>query len=157
MLLDHCTRHKKRIRTTCYRRSKAGIKLFHCIHTITTNKPRTISDHNQKCNQVNLENLLVPTINNNRGVSALFSNINARSIYPKMLTFQQHVSTMNSTLCAITETWLLNDKDDLKYKEVPPLGYRILSHPCSDGRQGGSIAIVHKKILKSRMNTITKQ
>ena len=29
--------------------------------------------------------------------------------------FQQHVSTMNSTLCAITETWLPNEKDDQKY------------------------------------------
>ena len=78
----------------------------------------------------------------------MFSHINARSIYPKTLTFQQHVNMMNSTLCAITETWLPNDKDDLRYKEVPPLGYRILSHSCSDRRIGGSIAIVHKKNLK---------
>ena len=60
---------------------------------------------------------------------------------------------MNSTLCAITETWLLNEKDDLKYKEVPPPGYRILSHPLSDGRRGGSITIVHKKNLKARDKT----
>ena len=70
-----------------------------------------------------------------------------------MLTFQQHVSMMNSTLCAITETWLPNEKDDLKYKEVPPPGYRILSHPCSDGRRGGSITIVHKKNLKVKDET----
>ena len=40
---------------------------------------------------------------------------------------------MNSTLCAITETLLPNDKDDLKYK---------------DGRRGGSITIVLKKNVK---------
>ena len=144
---------RKRLRTTCYRRSKAGTKLFHCIHTITTNKPQNTSDNNQKCNRVHLEYLLAPTINNNRGISALFSHINARSIYPKVLTIQQHVSMMNSTLCAITETWLPNDKNDLKYKEVPPPVYRILSHPCSDGRRGGGIAIVHKKNVKVKDET----
>ena len=92
-------------------------------------------------------------MNNNRRVAALFSHINARSIYPKVLTFQQHVSMMNSTLCAITETWLLKDKDDLKYKEVPPPGYRILSHPGSDGRRGGTITVVHKKNLKVKDET----
>ena len=95
----------------------------------------------------------MPTINNNRGVSALFSHINTRSIYPKVLTLQQHGSMMNSTLCAITETWLPNEKDDLKYKDVPPPGYRILSHPCSDWGRGGSIAIVHKKNLKVKDET----
>ena len=83
----------------------------------------------------------------------MFSHINERSIYPKTLTFQQHVSMMNSTLCAITETWLPNDKDDVRYKEVPPLGYSILSHPHSDGRRGGSISIVHKKNLKVKDET----
>ena len=116
---------RKRLRTTCYRRSKPGTKLFYCIHTI--NKSQASSDKNQTCNQVNLGHLIFPTIKNNRGVSAVFSHINARSIYPKTLTFQQHIGTVNSTLCAITETWLPNDKDDLRYKEVPPLGYSMLS------------------------------
>ena len=86
----------------------------------------------------------------------MFSHINARSIYPKTLTFQQHVSMVNSTLCAITETWLLNDKDDLRYKEVPPLGYSILLCPQRDGRRGGSIAVVHKKNLKVKDETPTQ-
>ena len=47
----------------------------------------------------------------------------------------------------------MHDKDDLRYKEVPPLGYRILTHPCSDRRRGGSIAIVHKKNLKIKDET----
>ena len=100
--------------------------------------------------------MIVPTINNNREVSMVFSHINARSIYPKTLTFQQHVNTMTSALCAITETWLPNDKDDLRYKEVPPPGYSILSHPRNDGRRGGSIAVLHKKNLKVKDETLTQ-
>ena len=46
---------------------------------------------------------------------------------------------------------MCNDKDDLRYKEVPPPGYSILSHPRSDGKRGGSIAVVQKKFLRSRM------
>ena len=60
---------------------------------------------------------------------------------------------MNSTLCAITETWLPNEKDDQKHKEVPPLAYKITSHPCSDGRRGGGIAIVCKNNLKIKDET----
>ena len=87
-------------------------------------------------NQVHHENLVTPTVSNNRGILAIFSHISARSIYPKVLTFQQHVSMINSTLCAITETWLANGKEDQKYKEVPPPCYKILSHPHNDGRIG---------------------
>ena len=112
---------KKRLRSTGYRRSKAGTKLFHHINSII--KPRVTSDEIKSCSKVNPMNLISPEIKNNRGVSAVFSHINARSIYPKTLTFQQHISTVDSTLCAITETWLLNDKNDLRYKEVPPPGY----------------------------------
>ena len=86
----------------------------------------------------------------------MFFHINARSIYPKTLTFQQHIDTVNSTLCVKTETWCPNDKDDLRYKEVPPPGYSILSHPQSDGRRGGSIAVVHKKNLKVKDETPTQ-
>ena len=49
----------------------------------------------------------------------MFSHVNARLICPKGLTFQQHLSMTNSTLCAITEAWLPNEKEDQKYKEVP--------------------------------------
>ena len=67
--------------------------------------------------------------------------------------FQQHVSMMNSTLCTITETWLPNEKDDQKCKEVPPPGYMILWHQHSDGRRGGGIAIVYKNNLKIKDET----
>ena len=119
---------------------------------ITITKSCPTSENRQKCNRVHLGNLITPTINN-RGISAVFSHINARSIYPKVLTFQQHVSMMNSTLCIITETWLPNEKDDQKYKEVPPPGYKIPSQAHSDGRRGGGIVIVYKNNLKIKEET----
>ena len=36
---------------------------------------------------------------------------------------------------------------------MPPPGYRILLHPCSDGRRVSGIAIVHKKNLKVKDDT----
>ena len=138
---------RKRLGTTCYRRSKAGTKLFHHIHAIINTESHTTNDNQQKCNRVHLETNST-YIQQQKRISAIFSHINARSIYPIVLTFQQHVNLMNSTLCAITETWLLNEKDDLKYKEAPPPGYKILSHPRSDGRRGGGIALVYKSNLK---------
>ena len=54
---------------------------------------------------------------------------------------------INSTLCAITEIWLPNEKEDQKYNEVPPPGYKILSHPCNDRGRGDGIAIVYKNNL----------
>ena len=51
-------------------------------------------------------------------------------------------------LCAITESWLPSDDEDLRYKEIPPLGYNILSEPHTDGRCGGGLALVYKDHLK---------
>ena len=51
-------------------------------------------------------------------------------------------------MCAITETWLPNEKEDQKYKGVSLPGYKILSHPHNDRRRGGRIAIVYKNNLK---------
>ena len=78
----------------------------------------------------------------------MFSHVNARSVYPKVLTFQQHMSMISSTLHALTETWLPNEKENQKYKEAPPPGCRILSHPCNDRRRGYCIAVVYKNNLK---------
>ena len=111
------------------RRSKGGMKLFHHIHMITVTKSYPTSEDLPDCNWVHHEHLVTSKINNNRRISAMFSHINARSIYPKVLTFQQHVSMVSSTLCATTETWLPNEKEDEKYKEVPPPGNKILSQP----------------------------
>ena len=52
------------------------------------------------------------------------------------------------SLCAITKSWLPSDDEDLRYKEVPPPGYNILSEPLADGRCGGGLALVYKDYLK---------
>ena len=54
------------------------------------------------------------------------------------------------SLCAITESWLPSDDEDLRYKEVPPPGYNILSEPHADGRCGGGLALVYKDYLKPK-------
>ena len=46
-------------------------------------------------------------------------------------------------LCAITETWLKADNDDI-VKVVQPQGYTFLSGPRQDGWRGGGIASVSK-------------
>ena len=86
-------------------------------------------------------------ISNNRSINATLSVVNARSIYNKLQSFQNYVQDDNTTICAITETWLSNDENDLRYKEIPPPGYKILSKPHKNGKKGGGIAVVYKASL----------
>ena len=81
---------------------------------------------------------------NSRSVKTAFSHINARLIYHKIPDFQEYITTNKISVSAITETWLKNDPDDLRYKEIAPTGYNIISHPRSSGRQGGGTALVYK-------------
>ena len=81
---------------------------------------------------------------NTRSVTTTFSHINARSIYHIIPNFQDYITTNKISVCAITETWLKNDPDDLRYKEIAPIGYNVISHPRSLGRQGGGTALVYK-------------
>ena len=113
---------RKRLMIRPYRGSRGGTKLFHHIQMITITESHPTSGNLQECNWVHQGNLITPTINNNRGISTMCSHINARSVYPKVLMFQQP-------------------------------GYKILSHPCSDGRRGGGIAIVYKNNLKIKDET----
>ena len=73
--------------------------------------------------------------------------MNARSIYNKLHSFQNYIQDKNTTICAITETWLSNDDNDLRYKEIPPSGYKILSRPWQNGTRGGGITVVYKVSL----------
>ena len=86
-------------------------------------------------------------ISNDRSNNATLSVVNARLIYNKLQSFQNYVQDNNTTICAITETWLSNDENDLRYKEIPPPGYKILSKPCKNGKKGGGIAVVYKTSL----------
>ena len=86
-------------------------------------------------------------IANNRSVSATLHHINARSICNKITDFHEYVTEANPTLCAITETWLSDDEQDLRFKEVPPTGYNIISKPRTSGKKGGGLAIIYKSCL----------
>ena len=50
----------------------------------------------------------------------------------------------------ITETWLSNDENDLRQKEIPSPGYKMLSKPCKSGKKGGGIAMVFKASLNMK-------
>ena len=50
----------------------------------------------------------------------------------------------------ITETWLSNDENDLRYKEIPPLGYKLLSKLHKSRKKGGGIAVVFKASLNMK-------
>ena len=41
------------------------------------------------------------------------------------------------------ETWLKED-DEYGLHEIPPPGFKIISKPRCDGRQGGGIALIYK-------------
>ena len=86
-------------------------------------------------------------ISNERSINATLSVVNARSIYNKLQSFQNYIQDKNTTISAITETWLSNDENDLRYKEIPPPGYKILSKPHKNGKRGGSITVVYKVSL----------
>ena len=42
------------------------------------------------------------------------------------------------------ETWMKED-DEYVLREIPPPGFKIISKPRSDGRQGGGIALIYKE------------
>ena len=47
----------------------------------------------------------------------------------------------------LLKTWLSNDDNDLRYKEIPPPGYKILPRPWQNGKRGGGITVVYKASL----------
>ena len=70
--------------------------------------------------------------------------INTRSICNKINQFQHYLLKKSIDVCSVTETWL---KEDNEYGlcEIPPLGFKIISKPRCDGRQGGGIALIYKE------------
>ena len=101
-------------------------------------------------NHVKLSNLIRLMISNDRSINATLSVVNAGSIYNKLQAFQNYIQDKNTTICVITETWLSNDENDLGFKEIPPPGYKILSKPSKNGKEGGSIAVVYKDSLNMK-------
>ena len=139
---------QKRYTQVPYRWSRAGQRLFHCIATIQRQNA-TDGTHGQlERNQVNYNNLIGITVSNNRNLYLKVSHINARSIYHKIQPFQEHILAKDVSLCAISESWLPSDNEDLWYKEILPSGYSIFSEPHNDGRRGGGFALVYKDHLQ---------
>ena len=123
---------QKKFTQTPYRRSRAGQRLSHCITTIHRQSVTDIT--HREGNQINHNNHIKITVSNNRNICLKISHINARSIYHKTQPFQEHILSKDVSLCAITESWLPSEDEDLRYKEVPPMGYNIISVPHTDGR-----------------------
>ena len=129
-----------------YCRSRAGRDLFYRISSVQSRQKLNKEQGYNDDKHVKLSNLISPSISNDRSINATFSVVNARSIYKKLHSFQNYIQDKNTT-CAITETWLSNDDNDLRYKEIPPPGYKILSRPWQNGKRRGGITVVYKASL----------
>ena len=114
-------------------RSRAGRDLFHRICSVHSRWNLYRDQGYKEDNHVKLSNLIRLVINNDRTINATLSVVNARSIYNKLQSFQNCIQDKNTTICASTETWLSNDENDVRYKEIPPPGYKILSKPHKNG------------------------
>ena len=72
--------------------------------------------------------------------------MNIRSIVNKIHQLQQVITLDDCDICAVTETWIKGGSEDEEFvtKSIPPEGYKIFSHPRSDGRIGGGITLIYK-------------
>ena len=140
----------KQPRLQKYRSSRAGQNLFHKIHSVITNKYEANNRKIHSDRTVSITNLVKVIIANNRSVSATLHHINARSICNKITDFHEFVTEANLTLCAIMETWVSDDEQDVRFKEVPPTGYNIISKPRTSSKKGGGLAIIYKSCLTVR-------
>ena len=128
-----------------YHQSKAGLKLSHKIHSITPqHKP-----NKQTSSKLNTNNLIKITNQKDRLLhqNTVISHINARSIIPKVQSFQENIMSRDSDLCVLTETWLKGD-NERAHKSIPLDGYKITLHPRTNGVNGGGIALIYKEFLK---------
>ena len=133
-----------------YHRSRAGRDLFHKIFSIHRKRDQYIGWGQQEHNQARPPNLITATISIDRSVNTTLSLVNARSTYNKLQPFQNYVLDNKIMMCAITKTWISNDENDLRYKEIPPPGYKFLSKPHKNGKKGGSVAVVYKASLNMK-------
>ena len=106
--------------------------------------------YKQTSSKVNTDNLIKITNQNDRSLhqNITISHINARSLIPKITSFQEYIMSKDSNLCLITETWLKRN-NETAHKSIPPDGYKIIL-PCrTNGRHGGGIALIYKELLKA--------
>ena len=108
-----------------YRHSCAGTNLFGRIHALVTQGYRQYP-YIQMTHARRMDNLIKIARENVRTLSLHLAHINARSIKNKIPQFQEYITNENIYLCAITETWLKTDDENIG-KVVQPQGYTFLS------------------------------
>ena len=83
--------------------------------------------------------------------------MNIRSIASKIHQLQQVITLENCDICAVTETWIKGWSEDEEFvmKSIPPEGYKIFSHPRSDGRIGGGTALIYKSNINIEEKSVT--
>ena len=105
-----------------FHRSRAGKQLFHNIHALVIYshwQPLQIiaTGKSLSSNLINVE-LYESCDRPIKGLVEL-AHVNARSIFNKILGFQEYISSKNVDVCAITKMWLKKD-DALTSKQIPP-------------------------------------
>ena len=146
---------RKQLKEQPYRRSRAGNKLFHRIHSIISSSEKLATEKSliSTIDHTNLQPILVSKFTSKY---INFSHINARSINIKALDFQQYVKSNLIDICAISETWIKSDTDTNTIKEITPLEYKIISQPCKSGKQGGGLALVYKESISVKKTSDDK-
>ena len=85
---------------------------------------------------------------NGKGKQILFCSMNARSIRNKTSDIFELICDNKPDLITITETWLTTMDSAIK-AEVCPDGYKILDHPRT-GRRGGGTALLYSDSFRVR-------
>ena len=107
-----------------YRRSRAGNKLFHRIHSIISSREKLATEKKSLISTIDHTNLQPIPVSKFTSKCINISHINARSINNKVLDFQQYVTSDLIDICAISETWIKSDVDTNAIKEIAPQEYR---------------------------------
>lgn len=78
--------------------------------------------------------------------------INARSVRNKYIYLNDHITSNQYDIAAITETWVgMSDTDDTCINGLVPDGYSILRADRSDGRHGGGVAVLYKQNIHIKL------
>ena len=129
-------------------------RLFHCIESIISNA-RQGKNHIRETNPKHL--IPVQQINKLPYRELNIIHVNIRSIVSKIHQLQQVITLDDCDICAVTETWIKGGSEDEEFvmKSIPPEGYKIFSHPRSDGRIGGGIALIYKSNISIEVKSGT--
>ena len=147
---------RKRSREQPYRRSRAGNKLFHRIHSIISSSKKLATGKKSLISTIDHTNLQPVPISKFTSKCINISHINARSINNKVLGFQQYITSNLIDICAVSETWIKSDVDTNTIKEIALQEYKIISQPHKSGKQGGGLALVYKESISAKKTSDDK-